>query len=117
MHYTGTLAADGSKFDSSRDRDPSTAGAFTFQIGVGQVIKGWDEGVMKMSIGQRANLKISADFGYGESGAGADIPPNADLCFDVELLAINGKGLPTKVRISECLYVVSNSSLFLFCSG
>ena len=87
MHYTGTLAKDGSKFDSSRDRGK----AFEFTIGVGQVIKGWDEGVMKMSLGQRATLKISADYGYGASGHPPVIPENADLVFDVEVLGINGK--------------------------
>jgi FK506-binding protein 1 len=87
MHYTGTLKADGSKFDSSRDRGK----LFEFTIGVGQVIKGWDEGVIQMSVGEISTLNITADFGYGAAGAGADIPPNADLVFDVELVAINGK--------------------------
>jgi FK506-binding protein 1 len=85
MHYTGTLAADASKFDSSRDRGTP----FKFQIGVGKVIQGWDKGVMQMSLGQRANLKIPSALGYGSRGAGAKIPPNADLIFDVELLKIN----------------------------
>eukprot|EP00343_Euplotes_focardii_P006893 CAMPEP_0205819278 /NCGR_PEP_ID=MMETSP0206-20130828/1578_1 /ASSEMBLY_ACC=CAM_ASM_000279 /TAXON_ID=36767 /ORGANISM="Euplotes focardii, Strain TN1" /LENGTH=176 /DNA_ID=CAMNT_0053112669 /DNA_START=22 /DNA_END=552 /DNA_ORIENTATION=+ len=93
MHYTGTLQADGKKFDSSRDRGQ----LFNFTIGVGQVIKGWDEGVIKMSLGERSILHISNDFGYGERGAGADIPANADLDFDVELVSINGK----KLKYSE----------------
>lgn len=84
MHYTGTLAASGAQFDSSRDRGEP----FTFQIGVGQVIPGWDKGVMKMSLGERAVLRIPAAMGYGARGAGKDIPPNSDLVFDVELLKI-----------------------------
>merc|ERR1712230_108406 len=69
MHYTGTLKEGGKQFDSSRDRGD----LFELSIGVGQVIKGWDEGVMKMSLGERAMLDISSDFGYGERGAGGDI--------------------------------------------
>lgn len=84
MHYVGKLAADGSVFDSSRDRGQP----FQFTIGVGQVIKGWDEGVMRMSKGQKAILNIPSAKGYGRSGAGAAIPPNADLIFEVELLDI-----------------------------
>lgn len=82
MHYVGTLAADGSKFDSSRDKGRP----FQFVIGIGQVIKGWDEGVMKMSLGEKAVLRISSDYGYGAQGAGGVIPPNADLIFEVCLL-------------------------------
>eukprot|EP00591_Stephanopyxis_turris_P003203 CAMPEP_0195511684 /NCGR_PEP_ID=MMETSP0794_2-20130614/3922_1 /TAXON_ID=515487 /ORGANISM="Stephanopyxis turris, Strain CCMP 815" /LENGTH=123 /DNA_ID=CAMNT_0040639337 /DNA_START=63 /DNA_END=434 /DNA_ORIENTATION=- len=88
MHYVGTLASDGSKFDASRDRGKP----FQFVIGIGQVIKGWDEGVMQMSLGEKANLHISSDYGYGAQGAGGAIPPNADLNFEVELLGIGDKG-------------------------
>jgi len=84
MHYIGTLASNGSKFDASRDRGRP----FSFTIGVGQVIRGWDEGVMQMSLGEKAILKITSDYGYGARGAGGVIPPNADLNFEVELLAI-----------------------------
>ena len=70
MHYTGTLT-NGSKFDSSVDRGQP----FSFQIGVGQVIKGWDEGVIKMSLGEKAKLTISPDYGYGATGARPTPPP------------------------------------------
>lgn len=85
MHYTGTF--NGKKFDSSRDRnDP-----FVFRIGVGQVIAGWDRGVVRMSLGERAVLHVPARLGYGAVGAGSTIPPNADLDFDVELLRVEDK--------------------------
>mmetsp|Transcript_13147 Transcript_13147/g.30730 ORF Transcript_13147/g.30730 Transcript_13147/m.30730 type:complete len:129 (-) Transcript_13147:64-450(-) len=90
MHYTGTLASNGSKFDSSVDRKKP----FVFKIGIGQVIRGWDEGVIQMSLGEKATLQITSDFGYGPQGAGGVIPPNADLNFEVELLAIGSKKSP-----------------------
>ncbi|SPO29413.1 probable FPR1 - peptidyl-prolyl cis-trans isomerase, FK506-binding protein [Ustilago trichophora] len=88
MHYTGTLAANGEEFDSSRKPG---RGPFETAIGVGRVIQGWDQGVPQLSLGERAKLIIPANEGYGARGAGGVIPPNADLIFDVELLAINGK--------------------------
>ncbi|KAJ1373354.1 Peptidyl-prolyl cis-trans isomerase fkbp1a [Parelaphostrongylus tenuis] len=83
-HYVLTLE-DGKKVDSSRDR----GSPFKFKIGKGEVIKGWDQGVAQMSVGQRAKLTISPDLGYGSSGVAGAIPPNSTLIFDVELISVN----------------------------
>ena len=83
VHYSGYLE-DGSMFDSSVKRDQP----FTFILGMGRVIQGWDEGVAMMKIGDKVQLIIPAELGYGERGAGGVIPPNATLIFDVELLEV-----------------------------
>ncbi|PRP86864.1 hypothetical protein PROFUN_05081 [Planoprotostelium fungivorum] len=85
IHYVGTLQTNGNKFDSSRDRGQP----FQCTIGVGQVIKGWDEGVPQLSIGQKARLTCTPDYAYGPRGFPPVIPPNSTLIFEVELLKIN----------------------------
>jgi FKBP-type peptidyl-prolyl cis-trans isomerase len=86
VHYTGWLASDSTKFDSSRDRGEP----FQFNLGAGEVIQGWDQGVQGMSVGGTRQLVIPPDLGYGARGAGGAIPPNATLIFEVELLEVNG---------------------------
>lgn len=92
MHYTGTLA-DGTKFDSSLDREQP----FTFQLGVGQVIKGWDQGLIDMCVGEKRKLSIPPSLGYGDRGAGNVIPGGATLTFEVELINIGDTPPTTNV--------------------
>ena len=87
VHYTGWLSENGEpgkKFDSSVDRGQK----FSFRIGLGQVIQGWDEGVMLMKVGEKRRLFIPSKLAYGVHGAGGVIPPDADLIFDVELFDV-----------------------------
>merc|ERR1712203_99071 len=104
MHYTGTLE-DGKKFDSSYDRSE----AFKFQIGVGQVIKGWEEGVLGMCIGEKRRLIVPPELGYGAQGAGDIIPGGATLFFDVEL--VGAEEGPTPVNVFKQIDLDSDMAL------
>mmetsp|Transcript_29626 Transcript_29626/g.94794 ORF Transcript_29626/g.94794 Transcript_29626/m.94794 type:complete len:132 (-) Transcript_29626:300-695(-) len=96
-HYTGRLKDSGREFDSSRDRGKP----IMFVIGIGSVIKGWDEGISNMKLGEASTLHVTSDYGYGVQGAGP-IPPNADLEFDVELVAIGNEAIPGSSSVSTC---------------
>jgi len=87
MHYTGKLHSTGEEFDSSIPRGEPLA----FTLGAGQVIKGWDQGLLNMCVGEKRKLVIPPHLGYGDSGAGAKIPGGATLVFEVELMAIEDK--------------------------
>lgn len=93
MHYTGTLQSDGTKFDSSVDRNEP----FKFQLGVGQVIKGWDEGIVGMCVGEKRKLVVPPELGYGDQGAGDVIPGGATLVFDIELIDTEEGPAPVNV--------------------
>ncbi len=99
VHYVGTLA-DGTVFDSSYNR----GAPFIFVAGSGQVIKGWDEGIIGMRVGGKRRLEVPSSLAYGEAGAGDVIPPNSDLIFEIELLGIEGKlGLPTDESVKAIM--------------
>merc|ERR1711990_1047342 len=104
MHYTGTLE-DGKKFDSGYDRSEP----FKFQIGVGQVIKGWEEGVLGMCIGEKRRLVVPPELGYGAQGAGDIIPGGATLFFDVEL--VGAEEGPTPVNVFKQIDLDSDMAL------
>jgi len=104
MHYVGTLE-DGKKFDSSLDRNEP----FQFQLGVGQVIKGWEEGVLGMCVGEKRKLIIPPALGYGDQGAGDIIPGGATLYFEVEL--IGAEEGPTPVNVFKQIDIDADNAL------
>ncbi|KAI9171870.1 FK506-binding protein [Paramyrothecium foliicola] len=93
MHYTGTLATSGKKFDSSVDRGTP----FSFKLGSGQVIKGWDQGLLDMCIGEKRTLTIPPEYGYGQRAIGP-IPAGSTLVFETELIGIDGVPKPEKIK-------------------
>ncbi len=107
VHYTGLLKSDGSVFDTSYTRGVP----FIFNVGSGQVIKGWDEGLVGMRVGGKRKLDIPSSLAYGETGAGDGvIPPNADLIFEIELLGIEGKsGKTTNESISSAMETLTET--------
>ena len=91
-HYDGKLAATGKQFDSSRKRGQP----FTFPLGGGRVIAGWDKGMEGMKVGEKAILQIASELGYGARGAGGAIGPNAELYFEVEIVKVEGSPSSSK---------------------
>lgn len=108
VHYTGSLE-DGTVFDSSAGGEP-----FTFPLGVGSVIPGWDEGIALLNEGAKARLTIPPELGYGETGSGATIPPNATLLFDVELVEVIPGAPAAPQSVDEADYTVTDSGLKYF---
>lgn len=97
VHYTGYLAENNEKFDSSLDRNQT----FRFQLGTGAVIQGWDKGLLGMKVGGQRTITIAPEYGYGESGAGRVIPPNATLIFEVEMISITPEPEPWSYEESD----------------
>ena len=109
VHYTGTLT-DGKKFDSSLDRGEP----ISFKVGVGQVIPGWDEGIMLLNEGSKAKFTIPSNLAYGERGAGQIIPPNATLIFEVELVEVSEPIVPIPFDISGVKETKTKSGLKVY---